>query len=323
MGENLSLFEPGSLPLKEHLGPKLKVLAESNLFLGTSSWKYEGWLGSLYSPERYSLRGRFSKSRFERECLAEYLEVFPIVSGDFSFYQFPTVASWKGLFTQVRRPFRFAFKAPQEITAPVVPRPERYGSGAGQLNPSFLHSDLFTTQFLQPLRRYLDFVAVIVFEFPASTAKVFTGSRFADALKRFLEQLPHDFRYAVEIRSPPLFCPEYLGALREHGVAHAFNSWTEMIPPGEQMSEQDAFTANFTVCRALTAPGRSYEESVSLFKPYSNIREPNAEVREALRRLLVRSKRRGEPTYIFVNNRLEGFSPGTIAAVIEQLDTDK
>jgi hypothetical protein len=72
-----------------------------------------------------------------------------------------------------------------------------------------------------------------------------------------------------------------------------------------------------TICRALTVPGRSYEDSVQRFKPYSSVQEPNGAVRRALRELLLRSKRRGEAAYIFVNNRLEGFSPGTIAAVVE------
>ena len=44
-----------------------------------------------------------------------------------------------------------------------------------------------------------------------------------------------------------------------------------------------------------------------------------AEVRAALRHLLIRSKNRAEPLFMFINNRLEGFAPGTIAAVIEGL----
>jgi hypothetical protein len=84
----------------------------------------------------------------------------------------------------------------------------------------------------------------------------------------------------------------------------------------EQFSNSDAFTTNFTVCRALTVPGRTYEETVAVFKPYSRIHEPNWDVRNALRDLLVRSKQRAEPAYIFVNNRLEGFAPGTIAGVL-------
>jgi hypothetical protein len=47
------------------------------------------------------------------------------------------------------------------------------------------------------------------------------------------------------------------------------------------------------------------------------VREPNHEVREALRNLLIRAKQRAEPTYIFVNNRLEGNAPGTIEAIID------
>lgn len=318
MEQNLSLFEPAALPMKGQLGTRLKRLAESKLFAGTSSWKYEGWLGSIYSPERYSSRGRFSRVKFERECLKEYSEVFCTVSGDFAFYQFPTVAFWKDLFEQVERPFQFGFKAPEEITAPAFPNHERYGARAGRANSSFLHATTFGEQFLQPLEQYREFVGVIVFEFPAAAGRLFAPKRFADLLGRFFRALPKTFRYGVEIRSPELFCPEHFRALREEGVAHVFNSWSQMIPLSEQISEPDAFSAEFTVCRALTSPGRSYEDSVRLFKPYSSVREPNGEVRKALRELLVRSRRRGEAAYIFVNNRLEGFSPGTIAAVVEE-----
>jgi len=320
VGQNLFLFEPEALPLKEHLGITLKRMAQSKLFLGTSSWKYPDWLGSIYSAERYFSKGRFSKSRFERECLREYSEVFAVVSGDFAFYQFPSAAFWNDLFAQVEAPFQFAFKAPEEITAPAFPNHPRYSARAGRANATFLDPEIFERQFLEPLRKHLPMVGVIIFEFPAATGRMFSGQQFGHALARFLDRLPKDFRYAVEIRSRSLFCPEYLRLIREAGVAHVFNSWTEMIPLEQQLLEPDAFTADFTVARALTVPGRSYEESVTLFKPYSRVREPNAEVRNALRNLLVRSKQRGEPAYIFVNNRLEGFSPGTISAVAEGID---
>jgi hypothetical protein len=65
--------------------------------------------------------------------------------------------------------------------------------------------------------------------------------------------------------------------------------------------------------------GRKYEKAVEKFAPYQTVQEPNHEVREALRNLLVRSKQRSEPAYIFVNNRLEGNAPGTIEAVIDSL----
>jgi hypothetical protein len=35
-----------------------------------SSWKYDGWLGSIYREDRYLTRGKFSNARFEEHCLA-------------------------------------------------------------------------------------------------------------------------------------------------------------------------------------------------------------------------------------------------------------
>src|SRR3954453_3737075 len=92
------------------LGPRLKALAERGVYLGTSSWKYEGWLGSIYTPERYFTRGKFSRKKFEAECLQEYAETFPAVGGDFSFYQFPSPEFWSQLFTGLPANFEFGLK---------------------------------------------------------------------------------------------------------------------------------------------------------------------------------------------------------------------
>jgi len=288
------------------------------LFLGTSSWKYEGWLGQIYTPERYFTRGRFSAKRFEQECLNEYAETFPIVCGDFAFYQFPTAAFWRKLFDQVPAPFQFAFKVPEEITLPVFPSLPRYGLRAGRGNPNFLSADIMKVQFLDLLTPYADRVALLIFEFGAGIGRAFDGVKnFGEALSEFFAALPTTFRYGVEIRQAQFLEPEYFRALTEQGVAHVFNSWTEMPGINEQTGNSEAFTANFTAARALLRPGRGYENSVRMFSPYREIREPNAEVRSALRALLVRAKKRAEPTFIFVNNRLEGFAPGTIAAIID------
>ena len=33
------------------LAPKLRALADRNIYFGTSSWKYDGWLGSIYRED--------------------------------------------------------------------------------------------------------------------------------------------------------------------------------------------------------------------------------------------------------------------------------
>jgi len=68
---------------------KAAVLASSGVYVSTSSWKYEGWFGQLYNPTRYEYRGKVAKTRFERDCLQEYAEVFKTVSVDAAYYDFP------------------------------------------------------------------------------------------------------------------------------------------------------------------------------------------------------------------------------------------
>ena len=57
-------------------------LAAHGVYIGTSSWKYQGWLGQLYTPDRYEYRGKVATTRFERSCLTEYAEVFKTVCVD-------------------------------------------------------------------------------------------------------------------------------------------------------------------------------------------------------------------------------------------------
>ena len=109
----LPLFDPPSSFDKAALARRLRGLADQNIWVGTSSWKYEGWLDQIYSRDRYYTRGRFSQKRFEQECLAEFAEVFPIVCGDFSFYQFPSEQFWAKLFTSADSAnLQWCFKVP-------------------------------------------------------------------------------------------------------------------------------------------------------------------------------------------------------------------
>jgi uncharacterized protein YecE (DUF72 family) len=85
------------------------VLAQHGVYFGTSSWKYDGWLGNIYSQERYLTRGKFSNAKFEQECLTEYAETFSTVCGDFAFYQFPTEEYWRRLFSRTPPGFVFGF----------------------------------------------------------------------------------------------------------------------------------------------------------------------------------------------------------------------
>ncbi len=313
-----SLFdEPGGFD-RDALGGRLKALAAEGIYIGGSSWKYEGWLGQIYTPERYLSRGRFSRKAFEAECLREYAETFPTVCGDFAFYQFPSEEFWRRLFAQTPEGFQFAFKVPEQITCRIFPTHARYGPQAGLANEAFLDLHMLREMFLRPLLPYQRKTAVLIFEFGAFGKRSFAGlGEFLDRLDPFLSGLPPEFRYAVEIRNPEFLEKDYFSCLRSHHVAHVYNAWSKMPELREQIAIPDAATAGFQVCRALLRRGRQYEDAVAKFAPYREVQDPNPEARESMRVLIGRARENREFLFLFVNNRLEGNAPATILSLVE------
>jgi uncharacterized protein YecE (DUF72 family) len=307
-------------PQAARLAPRLRALAEAGVYFGTSSWKYEGWLGSIYVEDRYTTRGKFSKKKFEETCLAEYAATFPTVCGDFAFYQFPSEEFWARLFEATPAEFRFGFKVPEDITVATWPKHARYGNRAGENNEHFLDAKTFERFFARRLDPYRDRVATLSFEFGTFNKGTFpTPGDFYAALDPFLAALPGAFRYAVEIRNPEYLSPDYFDLLASRNAAHVLNAWTRMPPLDEQARLPGVLTADFTVVRALLKRGRAYEQAVRTFEPYRLVQEPNEGAREGMVEILNQARQRKKPAFLFVNNRLEGNAPGTIEAVVDML----
>jgi uncharacterized protein YecE (DUF72 family) len=138
-----------------------------------------------------------------------------------------------------------------------------------------------------------------------------------ERLDPFLAKLPPEFRYAVEIRNPDFLERNYFRSLRSHNVAHVFNAWSRMPELRYQMALPESFTADFMVSRALLRQGRSYEEAVQVFSPYTEVKDPNPEVRASLREMIRIAQDKQTTAFLFVNNRLEGNAPSTIIAITE------
>ena len=56
---------------------------------------------------------------------------------------------------------------------------------------------------------------------------------------------------------------------------------------------------------------------MQLFSPYTEVKEPNPEVRASLRDMIRIARDKQMTTFLFVNNRLEGNAPATIIAITE------
>ena len=66
MQDSLPLFDEPSSFDRAGLATRLEVLREKKIWIGTSSWKYEGWLDQIYTRDRYLTRGRFSRAHLSR-----------------------------------------------------------------------------------------------------------------------------------------------------------------------------------------------------------------------------------------------------------------
>jgi len=308
---------------REQIQSQLAALAARGVFIGTSSWKYQGWLGQLYASARYEYRGKFAATRFERDCLQEYAAVFQTVCVDAAYYDFPRREYLQKLADAVPAGFRFGLKVTDAVTLKKFPNLPRFGLRAGQPNEHFLNADLFATAFLQPCAAIRSKIGVLMFEFsrfwPSDYAQ---GRDFVADLDRFLSALPPGWPYAIEMRNQNWLAPQYFACLARHGVAHVFNSWEAMPPVSEQLALPGSRT-NPQLCAArfLLKPGRKYAEAVKTFQPYDRLQEANPEARAAGRTLIAEGQATGpaRQTFIYVNNRLEGNALETIDAMVAEV----
>lgn len=296
----------------------LRKLMERGVYLGTSSWKYEGWQNWLYT-KKYK-----TKKNFNEDCLAEYAEHFPAVGVDHTYYTWPNSTQFEKYKTQTPNHFKFCLKATETISVLKYPKFPRYGKLAGLPNPHFLDAALFKERFLRPLDSVSEKLGPILIEFSQFYPGSFsTGREFMERLDQFLKQLESEtsFQFAVEIRNQAWLTPEYLKMLASHSVTHVHNSWTRMPPLEEQLRRTQDIPFPALVSRVLLQPGTEYDEAVEAFAPYREIQSPQPALRASAAGLICRALRLQIPAYVFVNNRAEGCAPKTIEAIISIVES--
>jgi uncharacterized protein YecE (DUF72 family) len=308
------LFGPETLPAPSREVVELAERIPPSIRFGTSTWTYDGWFGDIYH-RRY--RGPQPAKRLE-----EYTRypLFRTVGIDSAFYDPPSEEELRSYAQALPAGFPAVSKVWDRITAKRLGQDAPQPGLAGMRNPDFLSAALFKDSVLRPYDRvFRDHAGCFVFEFQAMRGKDLPDPLlWADQLDDFFKQLPRDHRYAVELRNQELLTGLHGEVLKRHGVAHAFNSWTEMPSIGEQLDSTWTFPTSFTVARALLKPGRRYTDAVKQFQPYDRVQEPLPDLRRDLVRLVSAAQQRRIEAFILANNRAEGNAPGTIRAVARQ-----
>ena len=310
----MELFADGGVDLGELR--ELRRRIPPSIHFGTSSWNYvEGWRGLVYHK-------KYPKSVSVAKLLAEYAEfpLFDIVGIDAAFYRPLSAATYRNYAEVLPPGFQCVQKVWNRITIHTYTG-HQDGGVAGATNPDFLNADLCVNEVVGPaLEHFKDHQGPFIFEFQTIARRTgLEASDFAERLDRFFGALPREGAYAVEIRNVQFLAPPYLAVLREHGVAHLFNSWTRMPSIGEQLTVPDIVTGPFLIARALLRPGREYQEAVDEFAPYDRIREENPQLRLDLKMTAEMALRLRSPVWLLTNNRAEGSAPHTIIALARMI----
>lgn len=163
-----------------------KIERRMDLYVGTSGYSYKEWKGSFYP-----------KVLPDKQMLRFYGERFRTVEINYTFRVIPKVSVLEGWAGEVPADFRFALKAPQQITH------------VRKLN----NADDLVAQFVEVSAALGERRGPLLFQLPPTLKKD------ASRLSAFLATLPATIRAAFEFRHASWFDEEVFGLLRDHGAA--------------------------------------------------------------------------------------------------------
>ncbi len=296
--------DPAWIELARELPPTLR--------LGTSSWNYPGWTGTVWGRE-------YAEAKLSRYGLAAYARqpLFRTVSLDRGFYRPLSALQYAGYAAQVPPDFRFVVKGPSRVCDALI----RDESGRGlQPNPEFLDPEAALRDFVEPALRGLGGrLGALVFQIsPLPRAML---ARIADPIARLramLAAIPDlradapDGVVAVEVRDPQWLGPALVEALREHGATFCMGLHAKMPRIAEQLPILRALWPGPLVCRWNLNPlhGRfGFEQAHRQYAPFDRIVDPDPDTRVALARVIAGTAGAGQLAYVTLSNKAEGSAP--------------
>ena len=260
---------------------------------GTSSWSSSSWDGVFYP-----------KGMAPGDYLAFYAGVFQAVEADVTYYRVPSRQMVEGWNRKTPDGFVLCAKFPRTI---VHAGEERLPDGDLLLKPDKIGTDV--DRFLEAMSFLGPKCGPLVLQFPYFNKKVFAGPEpFLERLDAFLDALPSEFRYAVEIRNRNWLKPPLMDVLRRHRSALVLVDLKYMPHPDNLVDELDLVTTDFIYVR-LIGDRKAVEERTKTFDRIVIDQAPRlTRWANLLRDLIPRAER----TLVFANNHFAGHGPATI-----------
>lgn len=279
----------------------------AGLHLGTSSWSFPGWRGSVWAAD-----GRTpSQQQLARRGLAAYARhpLFRCVGLDRTYYGPIPREAFARYAAEVPAGFRFVVKAHAALVRPDATH--------------FLDAEHAEAQVIQPCVDGLgvERLGPIVFQFqPLELRGLGGAARFAARLHGFLRRLPVGPVYAVELRNRELVRQEVYAALAEAGAVACFNLHPSMPSLGEQRAHQGGALSPTLLVRWMLHAGLRYEAARRRYAPFDRLVDPDPTSREAVTGLALEALQRGREVFVVANNKAEGSAPLTLEALARRID---
>lgn len=316
MSEQIPLFEvaedDASAESVARMHDEARTIAadlSGDIRFGTSSWSFPGWKGIVYS-------GSVTASAIARDGLRQYARhpLLRTVGIDRSYYAPVPIEDLRRYADQLPEDFLACAKAPSVVTSATIGPP-----GSTDPNPDFMSVPRLIEEQLLPFSAaFSAHSGPFILEFAPSSRRL-EPADFLARLDRFLEQLPPDFQYAVELRDQRLLTPEYRTILARHGVGHTYNYWSAM--PGLMLQTRVVPPEGlpFAVIRLLLRPGTWYEDQRERFQPFNALVAPDEGMRADVVDLSDRVLTSGRKLWVLVNNKAEGSSPLSIMELAKRV----
>ena len=275
--------------------------------LGTSSWSFPGWDGIVYDrPARPDVLSTHGLAAYARHPLLR------CVGLDRGYYGPVPPADLARYRDQTPPDFRFLVKADRRLVFP---------SGPGADPRRLLDAAWATDTVVSPLARELGSrLGAVLFQFPPVGAEAFGGPRpFAERLYRFLDALPREVPYAVELRTPALVTGDYRQALLHGRATHGYVVHPEMISLPEQLRRIPPVPGRPGILRWMLRPGWSYASARDAWSPFHALSAPDPDRRAEVAGAATTLAGSGHSVLVVVNNKAEGSSPLSVVALARAL----
>jgi uncharacterized protein YecE (DUF72 family) len=311
-----------------------------DVFLGTASDRYAGWIGQIYSKGRYekgiTRRSHkvgdkiFAEEVLPLESVAEYFEHFPVLEIDYTFYRplldpagkpTPNYQTLKQYRQHLQEGDQLVLKVPQVICA----RRIRQG-GKFVANESYLNPQIFTKQFYEPAVEILGpFLGGFIFEqeYHPKNERMEIGV-LAESLNSFFRAIPEDNRYHLELRTEAYLNKPVFDILEKRGVGLVYSHWTWLPPLSKQYSKAGGrfFNSGRRGLIRLMTPSRvSYEDSYAKAFPFDQMIDgmSNPAMVEDTVKLIHEGIAHGIKMIVMINNRAAGNAPLIAQKIVARL----